>query len=408
MIYFTAKPIPEFDVNFTKISSWIFLGLTLLLIVTQRINITRNFIVITLVLLMFNMIALIKYQEFYPRFLLIYWFSFLYAYVTIKIIKNDIFEVIERVIYTWSVYIILPIYLISLIQPDAVMSFLKALPLSNDSNIVYKSRIYSVIYCYMTEVPYRNSGFGWEPGIYSSLLGLGMLINLLRNEFKLNLRFWLLTIVMFTTFSTTGYIIFALLIIWVFMNRFLKKSYGIFVLPVLVAILFFMVRSEVIAWKFEFSINEAKKVEREFKAAKKDKDSFVHLQRVASLMVTLKDIKENPVFGTLGNFEERWYIKKYGSLSNFRVISGIGNFVTIWGFAGVFVLILAMLNSIKIFKNEFNLKNGSLMIFFILIISFSYYIFDSSLFYVLIFYFTLRYDLPYNTILKQKKLLNIE
>lgn len=390
MIYFTAKPIPEFDVNFTKISSWIFLGLTLLLIVAKRINITRNFIIITLILLMFNIIALIKYHEFYPRFLLIYWFSFLYAYVTIKIIRNDIFDVIERVIFTWSVYIILPIYLFSLIQPELVMSFLKSLPLSNDSNIVYKSRIYSIIYCYMTEVPYRNSGFGWEPGIYSSLLGLGMFINLLRNEFKLNVRFWLLTVVMFTTFSTTGYIIFALLIIWVFMNRYLKKNYGIFVLPILIGVLFFLVRSEVIAWKFEYNFNEAKKVEREFKAAKKDKDSFVHLQRVASFMVTIKDFKENPVFGTLGNFEDRWYIKKYGKLDNFRAISGIGTFLTIFGLLGLSVFLYAFIRSIKVFKVENKLKNGYFMIIFILIISFSYYVFDSALFYTMVFYYFLN------------------
>jgi hypothetical protein len=124
-------------------------------------------------------------------------------------------------------------------------------------------------------------------------------------------------------------------------------------------------------------------------------------------MVTLKDIKENPVFGTLGNFEERWYIKKYGDLSNLRVISGIGNFITIWGFVGLFVLIFAMSKSLKVLKHEYNLENGYLMIFFVLSISFSYYIFDSALFYIFIFYYLLKYDVPFETFLKNKKILQI-
>lgn len=395
LILFTAKPVPDFDINFTMPGSWILLLLTIVLAIFKKINIDRNFIWITLVLLAINLISIYKYGQFYPRFMLIYWFSFFYAYIILKLLKEDFFHVFEKVVYIWSVFIVLPLYLYSMINPGGIVTLLNSLPLSFNHNAVYSSRVYTPIFCYMTDTPFRNSGFGWEPGIFSSILSLAILINLINNQFKFNLRFWLMGLVLFTTWSTTGYILFGIILLWMLVNRYLKKSYGVIILPVFILAFFMIVSSDVIFKKFDFSIKQVSKVERLLKDAKKDKESTIHPQRIASFMITLKDIKENPFFGTLGNFEERWYIKKYGKLDNFRVISGIGNFLTIWGLLGVIIFILSINRSLKLMKFEFNLNNGYFLVMIILAISFSYYIFDSALFYIFIFYYQLKTPVPF-------------
>lgn len=65
----------------------------------------------------------------------------------------------------------------------------------------------------------RNSGFGIEPGHFGFLIGLGMLLELIKTNFKINRRFVFLTTIGFSTFSSTFFIILALLILLYQLNN---------------------------------------------------------------------------------------------------------------------------------------------------------------------------------------------
>jgi hypothetical protein len=403
-VFFTAKPLPLFNIDFAEISSFIFLFLFILIAIAKRIAISRNFIWATVILLVVNLISIIKYHEIYPRFFLIYWFALFNAFIVIKLVGKDMFRIFDNLLYYWSLYIIMPLYFVSQFIPEILINILMSLPFSHNNNFVYTERIYSFLFCYMPDSSFRNAGFGWEPGIFASVISIGMLSNLIRNQFKLNFRFWFFIIEIITTSSTTGFVILGVLFIWIYLNRYLISRHSIVIFPILIGILFLIISSPVINDKFEYSLKEANNVNLLLKEANKDKDSQVHPQRIASLVIASKDFQENPLFGSLGNFEDRWYFKKYGKLDNFIVVSGIGNYITIFGLMGIFIFLYFMSKSIKLLEMEYNIKSGYVIMILILSVSFSYYIFNSSLFYCLIFYSIFRIDFSqkvFNKIIKE-------
>jgi hypothetical protein len=394
-VLFTAKPVSLFNIDFTGVNSYVFLLLFIIISFLKRLQISKNFIYVTLILVAINSIALIKYQTFYPRFFLMYWFAIYNAYIVIKLAGDRLFKIFDNVLFMWSLYIIMPIYIISQFAPSLLINFLMNLPFSNNDSVVYSGRIYSFLFCYIPDAGIRNSGFGWEPGIFASIIIMGVFSNLMVNQFRISLRFWIYSLIIFSTMSTTGFIMLGIFFIWIYMNRYLKRKFNLLILPVLIFGLFFLITSPIITNKFDYSVKQSKNVERLIKKASKQKEVLVHPQRFASFLITTRDISENPVFGALGNFGERWYKKKYGNLENFVVVSGIGNFLTIFGFLGLFVFIYLTSRSIILLKFEYGLKNGYMLLVLILGISFSYYIFISPLFYCFIFYAVFRLDFPY-------------
>ena len=66
---------------------------------------------------------------------------------------------------------------------------------------------------------YRNCGFTWEPGGFACFLILAIIINLASNKFKIrNKSLMILILSLITTFSTTGYMAFAFIMIWYLFN----------------------------------------------------------------------------------------------------------------------------------------------------------------------------------------------
>ena len=73
----------------------------------------------------------------------------------------------------------------------------------------------------------RNLGFTWEPGRFACWVLLGMFVNLIRHQFRIesiwkNKNLYILLFSLLTTLSTTGYSVLGILILFVLIN---KKSY---------------------------------------------------------------------------------------------------------------------------------------------------------------------------------------
>lgn len=70
----------------------------------------------------------------------------------------------------------------------------------------------------------RNIGFTWEPGVFSCWILLGMYVNLIRHKFvvlniQVNKSFFILLATLFSTLSTTGYTAFAIILLFILINK---------------------------------------------------------------------------------------------------------------------------------------------------------------------------------------------
>ena len=71
----------------------------------------------------------------------------------------------------------------------------------------------------------RNCGFAWEPGLFASFVCFAIYFNLLiKKRIKGNRNFYILTLGLFSTFSTTGYSAFLLIMANYFIVQNAKKS----------------------------------------------------------------------------------------------------------------------------------------------------------------------------------------
>lgn len=94
-------------------------------------------------------------------------------------------------------------------------------PFSNAYHVYTKSfGLYSVTTHFDAESAFlglpRNKGFCWEPGMFASMIVLALTFNVLRSgaKFYKGHNFWILVVGLITTFSTTGFISLAVLLLF--------------------------------------------------------------------------------------------------------------------------------------------------------------------------------------------------
>ncbi len=135
----------------------------------------------------------------------------LLGYLIILYLKNEFYEKFE-ILVTILALISLPLFLIQIIYPDffhffdslsnAVLS--EARSEQTDSNIM--GHKYLFVFIYNGWATFRNSGFMWEPAAFGAMLTWAAIFNILRNNFVMNSRLYILLIAAFTTFSLGTYI----------------------------------------------------------------------------------------------------------------------------------------------------------------------------------------------------------
>ena len=141
---------------------------------------------------------------------------------------------------------------------------------------------------------FRNSGMFWEPGAFAGYILATLLLFIdhpkqLWTDFK-----WqsvILIVSLLTTASTTGYITFAVLLLFVIL-KWGAKGYAKY-LVYLIAVL--LIVGSVIAFnKLEFL---GQKIQRELLLTERQTDSDVNLSRSGSIIFDMQYIISHPVFG---------------------------------------------------------------------------------------------------------------
>lgn len=129
------------------------------------------------------------------------------AYTIIKIYREEFYKRFEDITYILAV-VALYGWIISIIAGPFLMKYSIGIEGSPD-----RSRSL-LIYTYNITDSLRNCGFAWEPGRSACMLSIGILFNLMQNKYDLkSKRFWIMTICLLTTLSTTGFAILMVIII---------------------------------------------------------------------------------------------------------------------------------------------------------------------------------------------------
>lgn len=140
----------------------------------------------------------------------------IFAFITIKFYSYHIAEYFEHIVVRLTL-LALVLWFVEIVIGPATMGAMA--PFDNYMHIYSKSfGLYSVLTTFDAQTAFlglpRNCGFCWEPGQFASLIVLALTFNVLRQNGSIikSRNFLILTIGLLSTFSTTGFITFAVLI----------------------------------------------------------------------------------------------------------------------------------------------------------------------------------------------------
>lgn len=203
--------------------------------------------------------------------------------------------------------------------------------------------------------PKRNSGPFWEPGAFAIFLMIAIIFQYFKSKnifVRSNLVF---LIALLTTFSTTGYLSFFILI---FLVYFLKISSvnslisNFFVLTPITIIFFFAFQYfDFLGQKFIQDYNDA---------------SYDVGSRFGSALADYKLIIENPVIGYGRDFSSMYDVS-YWDVSLMHKNNGFTKLFVTWGIAAIYILYRFRKSFFHI-SNYYSVANGGQILFFIFII----------------------------------------
>lgn len=138
---------------------------------------------------------------------------------------------------------------------------------------------------------FRNCGMFWEPGAFQGYIILAFLMFM--DDFKAfynkhTKSFWILAVALVSTYSTTGYVVFALYLFLVFSENIKKSPLALImtVLLVLVAVWAFL--------KFDFL---GEKMMNEYESAQEVGEGDVSWTRMGSAVIAWQNVLRHPLIG---------------------------------------------------------------------------------------------------------------
>jgi hypothetical protein len=346
-----------------------------ILVLIRKVKFNIQFIVLIYLFICYFLAVSIKYNEIHPRPFLYYLIMFFVVYSAVNALKFDLFIIYEHILYylaiigllMWGIQIVLggdTLYLlfskISLIKSSSYVSA------NGLSAIFYSVLPSSTALLYNITIP-RNCGYAWEPGGFAVYLCLAIFINLFVTNAGNNnkKRFWIFLLALLSTQSTTGYLIFMVIILYNLRNNKIKNI--LLLLPVAITSMILLSSLPFMKNKIIDLFNETNTVDQMVLGTIR-RENGIDAQRFSSFLIDFVDFRDNPIFG-LGNIEESWTSKIGAQIST---ISGIGNILAQHGLVGfLFFIIVSVKNSI-FFSKYFNYKGKLLLFLLVLLISVSY------------------------------------
>lgn len=350
---------------------------TLFYAIKNKIKYDKSFYMLAIAFIIYFLALTVKFGELHPRFLSIYLISFWITYVTITKLRYRVFVFFEEIMYYLCAFSLFFWGLYQLI-PEQFTNFMDSIAFSEPSTKSVKANIILYTINDIAVVPdyvfnfgsinlIRNPGFCWEPGAFASFICIALYIHFIKIKFNkmINKRFLVYLLSLITTFSTTGYGIFIILIMFYAYNQLVKYKVIYLVIfsiitPYIISLSFMSDKvidlykqddsSELIDNSIKYDVNYAP-------------------QRITSFVIDFKDFLNNPILGYGGHIEEAWTAKLGADIST---ISGIGKVFARFGLVGVIFFFVMLIRSSKLQSQIFGFKGWGFPFLIIIMISISY------------------------------------
>lgn len=315
--------------------------LTLILIIRNRIR-WCNFrlLILLLVFIVWSGLILIKYQAFANTadwsFLLFLFYAIIIAFIHVKVYGKQMLPIYEHIM-VWICGFSLVFWLLNIILFNSLSPF-----------FFQETAIgYNILYLYNWIIPekaipdsfalvLRNSGCSWEPGRFSIMVGLAILSNLLRNgiKFRKNPGILILLAAMFSTQSTTGFILALVLYTLFALSRINFKSIMIMVyllVPLWFGISKLDFMQKKITEQLDFG-NNLIEMNSSFSYAQSELEDYEYagsLGRFESLYFDIQNTLHDPVLGYSRNPTHSYFNSNFSS--NFFLTGGLARVFAQYG-----------------------------------------------------------------------------
>lgn len=350
----------------------------------NKIGLKKNFNFLILSFIIYSFALTLKFGEAHYRFLGVYIISFWITYICVTTLKSRFFIIFEDIMFYLCI-ISLFFWVLHQIIPDQFAIFIESIAFSEPGSGNVKANIifYTInnlaeLLDYVIEFgPFkliRNAGFAWEPGAFAVFITLALYVNFIKDKFNkiINKRFFIFLFALITTFSTTGYGIFILLIMFYTYNKHIKyRFFYLFISAVMGAyVLSLSFMSDKIISLSQENVTD------ELVQNSVNYDTKYTPQRVTSFLIDFKDFLNNPILGYGGHDEEMWTAKLGAEIAT---ISGIGKVFARFGLVGAIFFFVMLYRSSKLQAEVLGYKGWGFHFVIIIMISISYSLIEHPL-----------------------------
>ena len=327
-----------------------------------------------------------KFHDFSPSNLSTYLFLFyaiFIAFIHVRVYGRDLFPIYEHIIVILSA-ISLVLWGLAVALPDMNSIFRQFPETSYGNNVYYifnwmdpeKGQAYwSLI---------RNAGCSWEPGRFSIMLVLAILINLSREgvTFRNNKSIFILLLALASTMSTTGYSIAILIYAIYWLDELNAKnvlSFLLIALPLAIFIFSFDFMGDKLLEKANFEGLTRERTHNIKYNAKIHGDEYLgSMDRFESAYLDWINFRKEPLLGYGRNTEKSWFYQDISK--NFALTGGLVKILSQYGiFIGLFLYMILFYSSIRINRLYWNSQKYATAIV-LLLSSISYTVFCIPLF----------------------------
>lgn len=250
---------------------------------------------------------------------------------------------------------------------------------------------------------FRFSGYAWEPGGMAMMITLSWIIYIFNNGTGISKKVLVYVIAMIFTFSTTGYFVLAIMIIFYMLNGKGSKALlrGFFLLILLGSAIPFVWQQEFMKDKISIYLENEEKIQET--TSKHQGLDRQNVSRLGIITVGISDIIHWPLgFGTTTNGRT---LNKFNEIVSGA--NGLMSFIIMWGIFGGIFLFYALYAFI--FKNKYKsiVKYRFLLMMALILVFSSNPVSTNTVLLIVFFYpfvYSKKYLLMYENILQQQSL----